>query len=173
MAIFAADFGKNFGWALRTGAQLESGRYNLSDGRKHESIGAQWLRLQAFLFSVQDGCKKDGDPISHVVFEYNQFKGDRNGVYAALANGGYIAIVSAWAERIGATCYTPTVQQIRKGAFGKGNLKKEQVAFKIRELGYSPKTLDESDAIAALLYFEKVEVPKCQEFSQSQPPESQ
>ena len=140
--ILALDLGTKTGWAIADGKIItKSGVSNFTPSR-FAGGGVRFVNFIKFL----DGLAKDH------LFKCIYFEEVRAhaGVDAAHAYGGFLATLTAWAERKCIPYMGVSVGTIKKHATGKGNASKQEVVCAIREKGFNPSDDNEADAIALL-----------------------
>lgn len=140
----ALDLGQKLGWAVRTeSGQILSGQENL-EPKRFRSIGMCFLDFNQWLCVMHRQTRFD------VIF----FEEVRRhaGTDAAHAYGGFMAILTAWADdpKRQIPYNGVPVQTIKKAACGMANASKGDVATAMIALGHNPMSEDESDALALL-----------------------
>jgi crossover junction endodeoxyribonuclease RuvC len=141
--ILALDLGSKTGWAIRTKAGVFRSGVSEFKPNRFEGGGMGFLRFEAFLREHQTL----NGPLSAVVFEEVR---SHAGTLAAQVYGGFLAHLSAWAEREKIPYKGVPVGVIKRHAAGKGNASKLEVIQAVRLMGFDPKDDNEADALALL-----------------------
>ncbi len=142
-AILALDLGSKTGWAVRHASGLiTSGVAEFRPGR-FEGGGMPFLRFLGWLDEVQSFA----GPLEKIVFEEVR---RHLGTTAAHVYGGFLASLSAWAEKRGIPYQGVPVGTIKKHTTGKGNAGKQAVIQAMKAKGYNPGDDNEADALALL-----------------------
>ncbi len=142
-AVLALDPGMSLGWALRTPDGLvTSGMLDLRS-RRFEGGGMRYLRFRQWLTEVKT-CAGELEAI-----HFEEIRAHR-GVDAAHVYGGLVATLTAWCEHHDVPYAGVPVGTWKRGLTGKGNADKATVMAAVRNLGYTPETQDEADALAIL-----------------------
>lgn len=142
-AILALDLGSKTGWALRhTNGQITSGVVEFKPGR-FEGGGMSFLRFLGWL----DEVLAFAGPIQSICFEEVR---RHLGTTAAHVYGGFLAHLTAWAEKRGIPYQGIPVGTIKLHATGKGNAGKALVIAAMTAKGHHPADDNEADALALL-----------------------
>ena len=142
-AILALDLGIKTGWALHHGdGFITSGTAAFRPSR-FEGGGMPFLRFLGWLDEVQSFA----GPLEKIVFEEVR---RHLGTTAGHVYGGFLASLSAWAEKRGIPYQGVPVGTIKKYATGKGNAGKKAVIQAMKDRGYNPGDDNEADALAIL-----------------------
>ncbi len=142
-AVLALDLGSQMGWALyHPDGTITSGTVAFKPGR-FEGGGMPFLRFLGWLDEVQAFA----GPLEKIVFEEIR---RHLGTTAGHVYGGFLATLSAWAEKRSIPYQGVPVGTIKKHATGKGNAGKAQVIAAMRDRGHTPTDDNEADALAIL-----------------------
>lgn len=146
MSILALDFGLSLGWAVSFGSfapgDVVHGTVGFKPGR-YEGGGMVWLRFRQWLNEMAEGQ----GPIEVIYFEEVRAHA---GTTAAHVYGGFLATLTAWAEKRSIPYQGVPVGTVKKAATGKGNAGKEQVIAAMRAHGFVPESDNDADALAIL-----------------------
>lgn len=150
MNILAIDIGAQCGWALgtRDGA-VRAGSESFAPA-KHGGQGQRWLAFRQWL---TDTGRAAGEV--HAVY-YEDVK-RHEGVLAAHAYGGFLAMLQAWCATNRIPMYAVGVGAIKKHWTGKGNADKEAMVAEAKRRGYTPVDDNHADALAILSYARQAE----------------
>ena len=141
--VLCLDLGSKTGWALlRTDGPITSGTVTFKPGR-FEGGGMSFLRFLGWLDEVQQYA----GPLGRIYFEEVR---SHAGTIAGQVYGGFLAHLTAWAEKRGIPYQGVPVGTIKKHATGKGNAGKKAVIQAMEALGHSPGDDNEADALAIL-----------------------
>lgn len=143
--ILALDLGTNTGWAIqRKDGQIYSGTQNFKPDR-FSGGGMMMLKFGNWLETLH----QTSGLIELIVFEEVR---RHAGTTAAHVYGGFLGIMSAWAEKKVIPYQGVPVGTIKRHATGKGNASKEEIVRAIVDHGFSPMDHNEADAIALIRY---------------------
>jgi Holliday junction resolvasome RuvABC endonuclease subunit len=143
VTILALDLGTTTGWALRDGQDITSGTVTFKPGR-YQGGGMRFLRFMRWLGEMPHLS------IDAVLFEEVR---RHAGTDAAHIYGGFLAHLTAWAEKNGIPYCGIPVGTIKRAATGKGNASKAEMIAAVRAAGYAPADDNEADAIAIAMHF--------------------
>jgi hypothetical protein len=141
--ILALDLGQRTGWAL---AAPDGGITSGTEEFRHDRWqggGIKFLKFKRWLTELK-GCTGGLDLI---VFEEVR---RHLGVDAAHSMGGWLAILTAWAEANRIPYQGVPVGTIKRHIAGKGNADKAAVIAAVKALGFNPVDDNEADALALL-----------------------
>ena len=142
-SILCLDLGGKTGWALKqTDGVITSGTVEFRPGR-FEGGGMPFLRFTGWLDEVMSYA----GPIRTIHFEEVR---RHLGTTAAHVYGGFLASLSAWAEKRGIPYQGVPVGTIKRHATGKGNANKKAVIQAMKAKGHTPADDNEADALAIL-----------------------
>lgn len=143
-SILALDLGTTTGYAFRstTGAII-SGVWALKP-RRFDGGGMRYLRFETFLADLHAAS-----PIESIYFEEVR---RHAGTDAAHVYGGFMAMLTAWAEQHCVPYEGVSVGSIKKTWTGSGNASKEMMIAEARSRNFEPIDDNEADALA-LLHF--------------------
>lgn len=145
MTILALDLGTKTGWAIQSeGGSVVSGTKAFKPGR-FDGGGMRYLRFTNWLTEFNDYA----GPFKTIWFEEVR---NHKGVDAAHAYGGFLATLTAWAERQSIPYAGVSVGTIKKHATGQGNSNKEAMIEAAKARGFKPQDDNEADAIALLFW---------------------
>lgn len=138
--ILALDLGNSYGWAIKQSSTIDSGFDRLvsktgSDPGKKFQLFDTWLAHE-----LPKGIK----------YVYYEDVKRHNGLYAARAYCGYLAILQAWCHRNEIKCSGVGVGRIKKTWTGKGNATKQMMIDEAKRRGFDVITDDQADALALL-----------------------
>jgi len=143
--ILALDLGTTTGWALRTADRtVVSGTVSFRSSR-YDGGGMRYVRFRSWL----DQLDEDAGPLTEIHYEEVR---RHLGTDAAHVHGGFLAILTAWAEPRGIAYQGVAVGTIKRHVTGKGNADKAAVIAAVRARGFKPADDNEADAIALLLW---------------------
>lgn len=143
--ILALDLGTKTGWALKgVDGKIVSGCKKFQPGR-FEGGGMRYLRFADWLVEFNDIA----GPIKTIWFEEVR---SHAGTDAAHAYGGFLATLTAWAEKNAIPYAGVPVGTIKKHATGQGNASKDAVIKAVQARGFKPQDDNEADAIALLFW---------------------
>ena len=141
--ILTLDLGSKTGWALhQADGTITSGTVEFKPGR-FEGGGMRFLRFKHWL----DEVRSFADPIHGIWFEEVR---NHCGTDASHCYGGFMGILTAWAEQHGIPYQGVPVGTIKRHATGKGNASKAEVIEAMRRKGHTPADDNASDALAIL-----------------------
>ena len=140
-AILALDLGQLTGWALRLPSTVVSGTAEFRP-RRFEGGGMPYLRFRGWLVEMHASNHLD-----IIVFEE---VAAHKGTAAAHWYGGFLGILTSWAEEQGIPYTGIPVGTIKRHITGKGNANKAAMIEAVRNLGYDPADDNEADALALL-----------------------
>jgi crossover junction endodeoxyribonuclease RuvC len=142
-SLLALDLGGKTGWALsHPNGTITSGTVEFKPGR-FEGGGMPFLRFLGWLDEIEEFA----GPISRIVFEEVR---RHLGTHACHAYGGFLAQLTAWAEKRDIPYQGVPVGTIKRHATGKGNAGKAAVIAAMRNCGHNPGDDNEADALAIL-----------------------
>lgn len=145
MTILALDLGTKCGWAIHFGPDdIQHGVHEFRTGR-FEGGGMRWLRFRKWLDEMHDTA----GPLDAIYFE--EVRGHK-GVDAAHLYGGFLAELTAWAEKRSVPHQGVPVGTIKRHATGKGNAGKGAVIAAMEAAGFEPQDDNAADALALLMY---------------------
>ncbi len=143
MTILALDLGTKLGWAVYFGPDdVQHGTVEFKTGR-FEGGGMRWLRFRKWLDEMADGH----GPIEAIYFEEVR---RHAGTDAAHMYGGFVAQLTAWAEKREIPYQAIPVKTIKKAATGNGNASKQAMIEAAKARGFEPETDNDADAIAII-----------------------
>ena len=142
-AVLSLDLGQRTGWALRLPGTVVSGMAEFRP-RRFEGGGMPYLRFRGWLVEMHASNHLD-----IIVFEE---VAAHKGTAAAHWDGGFVGIVTSWAEELSIPYQGVPVGTIKRHTTGKGNCNKAAMIAAVRALGYEPIDDNEADALA-LLHF--------------------
>jgi hypothetical protein len=145
MNILAIDLGTTTGWALgaRDGS-VKGGSQSFAPA-KCGGYGQRWLAFRQFL---TDTGRAAGEV--HAVY-YEDVK-RHEGVLAAHAYGGFLAMLQAWCASNRIPMYPAGVGVVKKHWTGKGNANKALMIESAKARGHHPVDDNHADALAILSY---------------------
>jgi len=145
MNILAIDLGSQLGWALaQRDGTIKGGSEAFAPG-KHGGHGGRFLAFMAFLNQIRNSHGE-----VHAVY-FEDVK-RHQGVLAAHAYGGFLAILQAWCYTNGRIPMYPLgVGQIKQAWTGKGNADKQKMIAAAKQRGFAPKDDNHADALAILM----------------------
>lgn len=142
--ILALDLGTQMGWALRDrDNQIISGTISFKPGR-FEGGGMRFLRFTHWMNEI---WALSGS-IGAIYFEEVR---RHAGTDAAHCYGGFLGVLTSWAENRQAPYAGVPVGEIKRYATGKGNASKDAMVDAMRGLGFSVSDDNEADALALLM----------------------
>ena len=145
MTVLALDLGTKCGWALYFGPDdVQHGVQEFRTGR-FEGGGMRWLRFRKWL----DDLDATAGAIQAIYFE--EVRGHK-GVDAAHLYGGFLAALTAWAEKRAIPYQGVPVGTIKRHATGKGNAGKPAVIAAMEAKGFAPRDDNDADALALLMF---------------------
>ncbi len=139
--IFALDLGQCTGWALRLPGSTVSGTVEFRPGR-FEGGGMPFVRFRAWLQEMHGANQVD-------IIAFEEVR-RHLGTAAAHSYGGFLSILTSWAEERDVPYQGVPVGTIKRHITGKGNANKAAMIEAVRNLGYDPVDDNEADAIALL-----------------------
>ncbi|MBF0463409.1 MAG: hypothetical protein HQL87_18770 [Magnetococcales bacterium] len=141
--ILTLDLGSKTGWALhQADGTITSGTVEFRPGR-FEGGGMRFLRFTHWL----DEVRRFAEPIDGIWFEEVR---NHCGTDASHCYGGFMGILTAWAEQHEIPYRGVPVGTIKKHATGKGNASKAEVIEAMRRKGHRPADDNAADALAIL-----------------------
>ena len=140
--ILALDLGNEFGWAIKQSATIDSGWKRLTSGSKNNP-GKK--------FQIFDFWLREFNDIDFTEIWYEDVK-RHNGLHAARAYCGYVAVLQMYAYRREITCAGVGVGQIKKFWTGNGRSTKEMMIAEANKRGFDTDNDNCADAIALLNY---------------------
>lgn len=145
MNILAIDIGTQCGWALGTRGGAAKGGSESFSPAKHGGHGRRWLAFRQFLTETARGAGE-----VHAVY-FEDVK-RHEGVLAAHAYGGFLAMLQAWCAANQIPMYPVGVGAIKKHWTGKGNANKAVMVESAKARGFNPVDDNHADALALLSY---------------------
>lgn len=143
MNILAIDIGTQLGWALtKRDGSIHSG----SEGFQPAKRGGHGGKFLAFMTHLNEVRNSHGD--LHAVY-FEDVK-RHQGVLAAHAFGGFLAILQAWCHINRVPMYGVGVGVVKKAWTGNGAAKKEMMIASAKQHGFTPADDNEADALAIL-----------------------
>ena len=143
--VLAIDPGTVTGWALGSrNGRVVSGTACFRSGR----FQGGGMRFLAFSTWLRDMEKRHG-PLQALVYEQVR---RHAGTDAAQVYGGFLAVLTSWAEERGIPYASVHVKTLKKHATGSGNASKQDMVKAARALGHAPSDDNEADAIHALAW---------------------
>ncbi len=149
MNILAIDLGTQCGWAISAAGAVAGGSENFAPS-KHGSYGHRWLAFRQFL---TEKARAAGG-VHTVYFEHVK---RHEGVLAAHAYGGFLAMLQAWCVTNHVAMNPVGVGEIKKHWTGKGNANKEMMVATARAKGFTPVDDNHADALAILALARHIE----------------
>lgn len=143
--ILAIDIGTQLGWALGACDGTVKGGSESFSPAKHGGHGPRWLAFRQFL---ADTGRAAGE-IHAVYFEDVK---RHEGVLAAHAYGGFLAMLQAWCAANRIPMHPVGVGAIKKHWTGKGNANKALMVESAKARGFRPVDDNHADALAILSY---------------------
>ena len=143
--ILALDLGQRTGWALQLPGNILSGTVEFRPGR-FEGGGMPFVRFRAWLQEMHAA-----NQLAIIVFEEVR---RHLGTAAAHSYGGFLSILTSWAEEQDIPYQGCPVGTLKRCTTGKGNANKQAVIAAIKSRGFEPEDDNEADAIAILLWAE-------------------
>lgn len=167
VCVLALDLGNNTGWALlHRDGRISYGSERMKLSQK-EAVGKRYYRFKRFLIEV----KSSGNP-DHVIYEDVPFIGSRFdkktnasvqvGSRSAQNWAGYEAILTYWCEHHQIPYHRVHVATLKKTLTGSGRAEKKQMIAAVREQGFAPPDDNAADALAALIFFQRMIAPDFQ-----------
>jgi Holliday junction resolvasome RuvABC endonuclease subunit len=141
--ILALDLGTQTGWALRQQDHSITSGTEPFKPQRFEGGGMRYLRFKRWLAELQ-ACETG---LQAIFFEEvrRHASTDASHVY-----GGFLGLLTAFAEHHQIPYQGVPVGTIKKHATGKGNAGKSEVINAMRALGHQPVDDNEADALALL-----------------------
>lgn len=150
MNILAIDIGTQCGWALGTrGGAITGGTENFAPA-KHGGHGPRWLAFRQFLTAT-------ARTVGEVHAVYFEDVKRHEGVLAAHAYGGFLAMLQAWCATNHIAMHPLGVGEIKKHWTGKGNANKAMMIAAAKDLGHAPVDDNHADALAILALARHIE----------------
>lgn len=143
--ILALDLGNEFGWAIKQSVTIDSGWERLTSGK-----GDAGKKFELF-----EHWTRELNDINLSVIYYEDVK-RHNGLYAARAYCGYLAVLQMYAYKRGISCTGVGVGQIKKFWTGNGRATKEMMIADAKKRGFETQNDNEADALALLHYACKI-----------------
>lgn len=140
--ILAIDLGNELGYAIKKHSTIESGWKRLTNGSKNHS-GKKFELFRLWLDEL------DEIDIKEIYYEDVR---RHNGLFAARAYGGYLAILQMWAHERNIECSGVGVGQIKKFWTGNGRADKEMMIKEANKRGFDTDNDNCADALALLHY---------------------
>ena len=143
--ILALDLGTTTGWALRTADRtVVSGTVSFRPSR-YDGGGMRYVRFRGWL----DRLDEDAGPLTEIHFEEIRRHVSTD---SAHVHGGFLATLTAWAERRGIAYQGVPVGTIKRHLTGRGNADKAAMIAAVQARGFKPADDNEADALALLLW---------------------
>jgi Holliday junction resolvasome RuvABC endonuclease subunit len=145
-AVLALDLGTRTGWALRDRDGVVTSGTEPFKPQRFEGGGMRYLRFKRWLAEVH-GLQTNQNGLQAIYFEEvrRHASTDASHVY-----GGFLGLLTAFAEHHQIPYQGVPVGTIKKHATGKGNAGKSEVISAMRALGHQPIDDNEADALALL-----------------------
>lgn len=141
--ILSIDLGNEYGYAIKKYSTIESGWGRLTNGSKNHT-GKKFELFRLWL--------EEFDAIDLTEIWYEDVK-RHNGLHAARAYCGYVAVLNMYAYKRGILCSGVGVGQIKKFWTGNGRADKQQMVDEARSRGFEDVDNDNwADALALLHY---------------------
>ena len=140
--IIAIDLGNTFGYAIKMHSAVESGWERLTIGSKNHP-GKK--------FELFENWTRELNDIDLTEIWYEDVK-RHNGLHAARAYCGYVAVLQIYAYRRGLPCSGVGVGTIKKFWTGNGSATKQMMIAEANKQGFDTDNDNEADAIALLHY---------------------
>ena len=140
--ILAIDLGNEYGWAIKQSASIDYGWERLTSGSKN----ATGKKFQLFEFWL-----REFNDIDLTEIWYEDVK-RHNGLHAARAYCGYVAVLQMYAYRSEITCAGVGVGQIKKFWTGNGRADKDMMIKEANKRGFDTDNDNCADALALLHY---------------------
>lgn len=156
MNILAIDLGTTTGWALGTRDGSVTGGSESFSPKRCGGYGQRWLAFRQWL---GDTGRTAGEV--HAVY-YEDVK-RHEGILAAHAYGGFLAMLEAWCATNRIPLHPVGVGEVKKHWTGKGNANKEAMIAAAHEKGFRPVDDNHADALAILSYAREQEGIKAAE----------
>lgn len=140
--ILSIDPGNTFGYAIKKRSTIVSGFVCLTKGSKNHT-GKKFELFRSWL--------DDLDSIDLKEIWYEEVK-RHNGLHAARAYCGYVAVLNMYAFRRGIPCLGVGVGQIKKFWTGNGRADKDMMIKEAKKRGFDTDNDNCADALALLHY---------------------
>ena len=140
--ILSLDLGNNFGYAIKKLTTIVSGFTCLTIGSKNHT-GKKFELFRLWLYDL--------DSIDLKEIWYEEVK-RHNGLHAARAYCGYVAVLQMYAYKRGIPCNGVGVGQIKKFWTGNGRADKEMMIKEAKKRGFDTDNDNCADALALLHY---------------------
>jgi Holliday junction resolvasome RuvABC endonuclease subunit len=142
-AVLALDRGTHTGWALRGRDGVVTSATEPFKPQRFEGGGMRYLRFKRWLAELH-ACETG---LQAIYFEEvrRHASTDASHVY-----GGFLGLLTAFAEHHQIPSQGVPVGTIKKHATGKGNASKDAMVAAMRALGHQPIDDNEADALALL-----------------------
>jgi len=141
--ILSIDLGNEYGYAIKKYSTIESGWGRLTNGSKNHT-GKKFELFRLWLEEL--------DAIDLTEIWYEDVK-RHNGLHAARAYCGYVAVLNMYAYKRGILCSGVGVGQIKKFWTGNGRADKQQMVDEARSRGFEDVDNDNwADSLALLHY---------------------
>ena len=140
--ILSIDLGNEFGWAIKQSASIDCGWERLTNGSKNVP-GKKFQLFEFWLRELND--------IELTEIWYEDVK-RHNGLHAARAYCGYVAVLQMYAYRREIPCQGVGVGQIKKFWTGNGRADKRMMVAEARSRGFDTDNDNCADALALLHY---------------------
>jgi Holliday junction resolvasome RuvABC endonuclease subunit len=142
-SILALDLGSHTGWALhQPDGSITSGTQNFKPQR-FEGGGMRFLRFKRWLTEL----KACSNGLQAIYFEEVRRHASTD---AAHAYGGFLGLLTTFAEHHQIPYQGVSVGTIKKHATGKGNANKDTMVSAMKSRGHQPVDDNEADALALL-----------------------
>lgn len=139
--ILAIDLGNEFGWAIKQSVTIDSGWERLITGKCKTG-----KKFQLFDYWTRE---LNNIELSKIYYEDVR---RHNGLYAARAYCGYLAVLQTYAYKRGIECEGIGVGQIKKFWTGNGRATKEMMIKEANKRGFDVDNDNQADALALLHY---------------------
>jgi Holliday junction resolvasome RuvABC endonuclease subunit len=141
--VLALDLGTKAGWAVGwPRGRITSGSVDLGQSR-FSGAGMRYLAFEKWLDETLNRVSPES-----VVWEEVRA---HSGTEAAHVYGALMGILTATLERRGIPYRSVPVGTWKLGLTGRGNATKDEVMASVRDLGLSPSSQDEADAVGILI----------------------
>lgn len=141
--ILALDLGQHTGWALRNRDSVISSGVETFRQDRFQGGGMPFIRFCNWL----DELSSSVGGLNAIYFEEVR---SHAGTTAAHVYGGFLAHLTAWAERRNIPYQGVPVGTIKRHIAGRGNADKAAMIAAIEALGFRPADHNEADALALL-----------------------
>lgn len=139
--ILAVDLGNEFGWAIKQSSTIDSGWDHLTRGKR--DTGEKFILFAAWLQELNN--------LELTEIWYEDVR-RHNGLYAARAYCGYLAVLQMYAYKRCIPCSGVGVGQIKKFWTGNGRADKQMMVKEANRRGFDTDNDNQVDALALLHY---------------------